>query len=479
VKQVLHIFRKDVRHLWPSIAIVMVMAIGHAVFDVLSWPVYTPETTRVNAISSLLNMLLPLSLWFLIAQLIFQEALPGDRQFWLTRPYRWTHLLAAKILFVIIFCSVPLFVSDCYILGAQGLGVFGVIPRLLFRQMLLAALFIVPAFTLATVTTGLLQFVLAWFILLLALVSELVLGSNGASFDVYSGPAFVLIFTVTFMGIVLWQYAKRHTMAARVVLLAVACAFLPIMREVWHLPFFHRAAPTLPESPKGFDIRVSYDLSRVSLRRSGQAPPDGFLHACIPLAVEGLPPGTLLRGNALTTIRVAGRTWPEPGQMWASSVERDGNEYWQTLTLRKSGSKAIEQQSASLHASFDLEVVTDRVETTLSLAKQSFHAPNLGFCRVFSFGSRTNLSCKTGVAPTVETTVSYGLSEPTAGQAIASTPEYSLPWELSPTTSNMTTGFNSDQAPAEMTLTPRRKVTQFHRTLNASSVELIRYVRRP
>ena len=154
MKQVLHIFRKDVRHLWPSILIVMVLAGLHAVFDVLSWPVYFPETNRTNAIASLLGILLPLGLWFLIAQSIFEEALPGDRQFWLTRPYRWGNLLTAKILFVLLFGSVPLFLSDCYILGVQRLGVFDDVPTLLLHQALLAALFLLPAFALATLAAG-------------------------------------------------------------------------------------------------------------------------------------------------------------------------------------------------------------------------------------------------------------------------------------------------------------------------------------
>ena len=436
-------------------------------FDVLSWPVYNPETNRTNAIAGLLNMLVPLSLWFLIAQLIFQEALPGDRQFWLTRPYRWTNLLAAKILFVAVFGSVPLFLCDCYILGVQRLGVLEDVPMLLLRQGLLAALFLLPALALAAVTSGLLQFVLAWFIALLVLVAELVLESHGAVFVVSSGAPFVCILAATFVGVILWQYATRRTTAARVVLLAVVCAIQPIMREVWRLSFLQPAAEVLPESPKGFNIRVTYDLDRPSpASRSWQGPPEGFVLAWIPLAVEGLPPGTLLRGDAPATIRIAGRVWPEPKQMWASSVERDGSEYWQTLTLPKAELKTIEQRTSSVHTSFDFEVVNDRVETTISLTEPSFHAPNLGFCRVFSFGGQTSLSCRTGLAPVVQTTLSYG----------ASTPAYSLPWGLSPTTNNLTTTFGGEDAPTEVSLIPRRKVTQFHRTLDAQSVDLSRYV---
>ncbi len=480
MKQVLHIFRKDVRHLWPSILIVMVLVGLHAAFDVLSWPVYFPETNRTNAIASLLGILLPLGLWFLIAQSIFEEALPGDRQFWLTRPYRWGNLLTAKILFVLLFGSVPLFLSDCYILGVQRLGVFDDMPTLLLHQVLLAALFLLPAFALATLTSGLLQFVLAWFVLLLAMVMETVLMSHGSSFVVSSGVPYLFAFTATFIGVALWQYAQRRTTIARAVLLAVTCSVVPVITALWQLPFFYKAPPMLPASPKGFDIRVRYDLDRPSpVSRSWQSPGEGFVLARIPLAVEGLPPGTLLRGNAPTTIRISGRVWPVPKQMWVSSIERDGGEYWQTLALQKASLKELGQQSVSLHASFDFEVVNDRVETTISLATPSFHAPNLGYCRVFSFGSQTNLSCKTGLAPAVETTLSYGSSEPTAGQTIASTPGNAIPWGLSPTTNNVTVGFNSDQAPTELSLIPRRKVTKFHRMLDAFSIELSRYLVNP
>ena len=218
----------------------MVLAGLHAVFDVLSWPVYFPETNRTNAIASLLGILLPLGLWFLIAQSIFEEALPGDRQFWLTRPYRWGNLLTAKILFVLLFGSVPLFLSDCYILGVQRLGVFDDVPTLLLHQALLAALFLLPAFALATLTSGLLQFVLAWFVLLLATVMETVLMSHGSSFVVSSGVPYLFAFTVTFIGVALWQYAQRRTTIARAVLLAVTCSVVPVITALWQLPFFIR-----------------------------------------------------------------------------------------------------------------------------------------------------------------------------------------------------------------------------------------------
>src|SRR5258708_33452435 len=124
--QVLHIFRKDVRHLWPLTLVVLLLMAAHAFFDVRSLP-YSPDTYLDVPVFYILTLPLPLGIAFLIARLIFQEALPGDRQFWLTRPYHWPQLLAAKVLFVVLFLNVGLFLSDCYILAAQGFPVVSVL----------------------------------------------------------------------------------------------------------------------------------------------------------------------------------------------------------------------------------------------------------------------------------------------------------------------------------------------------------------
>jgi hypothetical protein len=472
VKQVLHIFRKDVRHLWLNIVVVVLLSIAHAVFDVLSWPVDLPGIVRANEIAYLLNILLPLGLWFLIAQLVFQEALPGDRQFWLTRPYRWTSLLASKILFVIVFAAVPLFVSDCYILAAQGFAVWGVFPTLLLRQLAVAALFLLPSLTLATLTTGLAQFVLAWFILLLVFILEMVLEFRSSSFDVGSGVVFVSSFAAIFAGVAIWQYAQRRTMAARVALLAIASTLLPATKAVSYLPSLRPAAPALPASPRGFDIRVAYHTDQhIPSSQSWQEPPKGFALARIPLSVAGLPPNTLLRGRASTSIELRGRTWLKPGEKWAGSVEHSGGQYWQTIYLPKSGLTVFAQQPAGLRASIDFEVVNDRVETIVALTKPTFRVPNVGLCRLFQ---NTILTCRTGLAHSVETSIRYS-PEPQEGGMI-SAPESSMPWGLSPTTHTITTGFDPNNVPTELAFIPRRRLTQFRRTLDVANIQLTRYV---
>ena len=66
--------------------------------------------------------LLLLAFWaFLCARLIQAEPIPGDRQFWITRPYEWSSLLGAKLLFVVVCIGIPLLAADASILGERGI----------------------------------------------------------------------------------------------------------------------------------------------------------------------------------------------------------------------------------------------------------------------------------------------------------------------------------------------------------------------
>src|SRR5438105_2257009 len=103
VYQTIHIFRKDARYLWREIGLFIALTALFAWRDYL-WA----------------EVLLSVSAVFLIARVIHAETLPGDTQFWLTRPYHWTSLLAAKILFILIFLNVPIFFARMHILAVAG-----------------------------------------------------------------------------------------------------------------------------------------------------------------------------------------------------------------------------------------------------------------------------------------------------------------------------------------------------------------------
>src|SRR5512146_3310756 len=101
MKQILHIFSKDVRRLWIEILLLVAAAALFAWVVPKGWR--SGDLYVINpfeGISRVVYLVLPLSWCLIIGRLIHGETLVGDRQFWLTRPYEWPNLLAAKVIFI-------------------------------------------------------------------------------------------------------------------------------------------------------------------------------------------------------------------------------------------------------------------------------------------------------------------------------------------------------------------------------------------
>src|ERR1700739_4313976 len=116
MNQVWNIFRKDARRHWPEIAASLAALLAFAWLDIRRWSqgdsfAATSFFVLIDSqfLPGLLNALLPLSWMFLIVRVVQGESLVGDRQFWITRPYDWKQLMAAKALFVLAFINLPFF----------------------------------------------------------------------------------------------------------------------------------------------------------------------------------------------------------------------------------------------------------------------------------------------------------------------------------------------------------------------------------
>ena len=122
MRTTLHIFKKDVRRLWYEILVVLALTALFAWLDPQTPPGLSASSSQNGLMffGAILRMLLPMAWWYLIARVIHQEAIPGDRQYWVTRPIAWRHLLGAKLLFILAFINLPVAVSDCVILAAAG-----------------------------------------------------------------------------------------------------------------------------------------------------------------------------------------------------------------------------------------------------------------------------------------------------------------------------------------------------------------------
>src|SRR6266849_8891618 len=134
MNQALHIFSKDVRRLWLPLSIALAVQVLFTFFEMQPHRDPLLATGRFSA-ETLVDFLLPLAWWYVITALVHEEPLAGDRQFWITRPYRWRSLLAAKVLFILAFVNLPLLIADRFILPAQGFSGAGHWKGLLWRQI--------------------------------------------------------------------------------------------------------------------------------------------------------------------------------------------------------------------------------------------------------------------------------------------------------------------------------------------------------
>src|ERR1700690_3970750 len=113
MQQALHIFKKDLRYLRYEVTLVVLFAAVFAAMHVRA------------SHSAFTDPVVPEIFWFvgvasLVGRLVLAEAIPGDRQFWITRPYRWRSLLAAKVLFLIAFVNLPVFLAQLFIVVIAG-----------------------------------------------------------------------------------------------------------------------------------------------------------------------------------------------------------------------------------------------------------------------------------------------------------------------------------------------------------------------
>src|SRR3989454_8740186 len=108
----LPIFKKHPRRHWPEILISLALLALFTRHQLHPWQ-------NSNAFSSFSpyffilegSYITPATIlfWaFLIVRVVQGESLVRDRQWWVTKPYEWWNLLAAKLLFIFIFISVPL-----------------------------------------------------------------------------------------------------------------------------------------------------------------------------------------------------------------------------------------------------------------------------------------------------------------------------------------------------------------------------------
>lgn len=328
MKQVLHIFQKDVRHYWRESAVSIALMAAFAWNEVRGWA-YGGSLTAATDIrgffsygflSGLVDVLVPLA-WALVTVRVIQgEALVGDRQFWITRPYQWKQLLAAKVLFTLACINLPLLILDIFLLTKAGFAPSHYLLGLLWLQLLTALFVVLPIMVLATITASIWQFGVALLVIALYMIGMAALSdqvpSSSFSSSMADGLQTVLLFGAC-IGVVLLQYARRKTAGSRWLLIGFAAVPLLVLVAT---PYQTVVAHQYPQLGAGQQPPVQ--LTVLSPPKKDIADKENEakkVNIQIPLGVSGMPDDTIV---VMSGVMVA--IWAPDGARWNSGWQSHG-----------------------------------------------------------------------------------------------------------------------------------------------------------
>jgi hypothetical protein len=371
MRQALHIFKKDVRYLWYELAVTLALVVMFACN--LWW----------------IEFMLPIAWVNLTARLIYAEPLPGDRLFWITRPYSWKSLLAAKALFLLLFVNLPMIVADVIVLYRNGFGVLDNLPGIVWSQVLLTSVCVLPVVVLATITTSMIQLVLAGLVLVLptplfwypAQVHGAGPDWQGLNWILYS----LMIATFVLVGliVILRQYKFRRTAIARtltvgaVLLIPLEAAFFP-----WDTAFKAQTwFSKLRIDPAS--VHIALDPGRAIVPQRLWPGPN-FMWIQFPIQITGITEGLNTRADAVVVTAEAAAPGSRTRILNGTLFFDGGDKFRLAFQLPRAFFEQMKNQAITIRVSFYLTLLGEAKATTVPRSSQRVTVPGLGRCRVLA-----------------------------------------------------------------------------------------------
>ena len=433
--QIWNIFRKDVRRHWKEIVLSLAILAAFAWFEIRSWTEGGAAATGLSAIgvgffasrllSSLVNVLVPTSWLFLIVRVVHGEALVGDRQFWVTRPYDWRQLLVAKACFVLTFVNLPLLMLDFLLLARAGFHPTAYLSGLMWMQLMWILTVFLAAVALASVTATIPQMLLALLLIVLYMVGMQALSQTipSAEFSGVGDNWAGLLFVITALAVILLQYSRRRTNLSRSVI-AGLCGLLALITVL--TPYRSLIAREYPSSRTGAAPHLSLQAPR-----SAESPyylsNKEVISISLPLDVSGIAKDSLIQLNGIivTLTGPTGFRWDsgwrvQSGLLFAES--KSTNIYFE---LKQKAYDQLKSTPVTAHLLLAFTSYEDQNQRSLVVPAGEFNLPEVGLCSTQPWNS-TLLRCLTPMRKprflllTTETTASTcplrkGEKSPTPG----------------------------------------------------------------
>jgi hypothetical protein len=499
MRQALRILMKDVRHLWPRVAIFIVLAAVYAYIEVLF-----PSNPMLVFAEGTCGFLLAIAAGFVVLSVVQEDRLMGDSQFWLTRPYsRWS-LVLSKTLFVLVLLCLPVLLMQMAALAGAGLSVEHYLPMLLWRQLRFAGTLLLPVAALATVTSSLAEFVTGMLgaavllygtglgLIRLVTLDSLAWGSVEPFISSYKGITAACL-GATACGL---QYFRRATLPAR--WLVAASILLPTFFGAifsWGDAFARLARQSSPLNTTALVLtldpgRDPHTKPHGDSFQWGQT--DGLVAINIPIQVTGIPAGLqAFSERAQVTLAAPG------GQSWSSrwdSLNRiysvtqgdinkgqvlpgDGGPYWLYVNMDRAFYSKFLTTPIYVQVTVAFTVLGQPTTTKLSISNRRQSLPGDGFCYCPSQNGSVQNLCFAPLrtvdanAIRIESLSSGTVMEDERVEGISSSstlPNIFSIWErLSPTL-----GYRLPPAPVQVQFETRQAIAHVERVLDLQGIRL-------
>jgi hypothetical protein len=230
MKMILHILLKDLRrHRWE---VLLFLAVTTGWILQIAHP---SGWIRMHASAAL--PITFFAVWlFLVIRFVHGEVMVGDREFWITRPYRSWQLIAAKLAAILLCIDLPFLIAQLYRIHQSGIPFSAsILPALFLLHLFYFGVCTFPAAVIASITETLTQWLLVILGIALFAISMTWFPWNElpASFDGDEQWAIVLggivIYSIL-LTVLLLQYLRRRVRMARLCfVLAVVTVPLTIL----------------------------------------------------------------------------------------------------------------------------------------------------------------------------------------------------------------------------------------------------------
>ena len=299
MKLVLHIFRKDFRHLRVYLAGWLGLLIVAPFVVTLEFPLQFLSTVLIGSLKIVLLALI-------VSSLVHSDSLVGSRSFWLSRPISATQLLAAKSFFVagtLIFPTLLVEVVVLLLNGVTAPDIIRSIPETLFYTFVAVAILTV----LAALTRNLLQMLAFGVIAVFAMTVFAFAITVGGEFSPRNWMTldpmarmtlqssrwigFFLCLTVTAGIMVCVQFLTRRTKPNLILSLSALflCVLLPMQLWTWDLVAAVRKPEPTVVDPEGIVARIDYQSLRF-YRKAARSFRDKRMVLHGDIVVENHPP---------------------------------------------------------------------------------------------------------------------------------------------------------------------------------------------